>query len=193
MAENTTPVLHCPKCKVVLPPEVFNTPELTSCPFCSAGMHASVFPAFCKGIGKGQSGDLLLDNENASCFYHSSKKAATTCENCGRFLCSLCDVVLQNRHLCPGCIEKGKGKGKLKNINKGQFLYDDMALALAILPLLFWPSTIITALITIYVAIRYWKTPLSVLPRTKIRFVFAILIASLEIIGWSSFFIMISR
>jgi hypothetical protein len=63
-------------------------------------------------------------------------------------------------------------------------LYDSMALSLSVLPMLIFPFTIITAPIAIYIAIRYWKRPGSILPRTRFRFVLAILIALAQIVGW---------
>ena len=41
----------------------------------------------------------------------------------------------------------------------------------------------------LFVAIRYWKAPPSILRRTKIRFVAAIIIALLQIAGWAALFI----
>ena len=34
------------------------------------------------------------------------------CDNCGRFLCSLCDVDIGAGHQCPACLESGKRKRK---------------------------------------------------------------------------------
>ena len=63
-------------------------------------------------------------------------------------------------------------------------MYDDLALSIAVLPLILIYFTCITAPIAIYIAIRHWNAPLSVIPRTKVRFLIAIVIASLEIAGW---------
>ena len=48
-----------------------------------------------------------------------------------------------------------------------------------------WPFTLITAPAAIYVALRYWNAPMSLVPRTKIRFILAILFAGAELAGWS--------
>ena len=55
---------------------------------------------------------------------------------------------------------------------------------LTLLPLFFWPVTLMTAPAAVFVAIRYWKAPGSVVRRSKIRFVLAIVIALIEIAGW---------
>ena len=47
----------------------------------------------------------------------------------------------------------------------------------------FW-FTVFTAPAAIFVALRYWKAPSSLLQRSKIRFVVALLIAGLQVAGW---------
>ena len=64
-------------------------------------------------------------------------------------------------------------------------LFDSVALSLAVLPLLLFWVTIVTAPMALFVAVRYWQAPSSILPRTKIRMVVAIVVASLEIVAWA--------
>jgi hypothetical protein len=128
---------------------------------------------------------LPLDANEASCFYHPAKRAAIVCQTCGRFLCSLCDIELAGEHLCSNCIEAGKRKATLNKIEKNRTLYDEMALATSILPLLMWPATLITAPVTLVIVFRYWKKPLSIIPRTKSKYILAAIIACLQILGWS--------
>jgi len=96
-------------------------------------------------------------------------------------------VEFDGRHLCTSCLETGKKKRKIKNLENHRTLYDSMVLFLAIFPMiLFWP-TILTAPIAIFLAIRYWNVPTSIIPRTKIRLIAAVVISGLQIIGWSAF------
>ena len=44
--------------------------------------------------------------------------------------------------------------------------------------------TILSAPMAIYLSIRHWKSPSSIIPRTKVRFVAAIGLATLQIGGW---------
>ena len=96
----------------------------------------------------------------------------------------MCDCELNGQHLCPTCLETGKKKGKLRSLQNHRMLYDNAALALAVLPLLIFYFTIVTAPMALYLSIRHWNTPSSLIPRTKMRFVLAILLASLQIVGW---------
>jgi len=99
-------------------------------------------------------------------------------------MCALCDLDLNGQHLCPACLETGKRKGKLKQLENRRVLYDSVALTLALWPLLIFYLTILTAPITIYVVIRRWNAPTSVVGRTRWRMVLAAVIALAEIVGW---------
>ena len=63
-------------------------------------------------------------------------------------------------------------------------LYDNLALSLAILPCLIFYFTIITAPMTLFIVIRYWRAQRSLVHRSSFRFILAGLLALLEIGGW---------
>ena len=157
---------------------------MAPCPSCGAALKVDLFPAYFTGPIKGRVGENLLVEGESSCFYHPQKRAVVPCDACGRFLCALCDCELNGQHLCPVCLETGRKKGKLKNLQNHRTLYDNLALALAIFPLLIFYFTIVTAPMALYLAIRHWNTPSSIIPRSKIRFIMAIAVASLEILAW---------
>ncbi|HEX5398354.1 MAG TPA: hypothetical protein VFY06_04825, partial [Verrucomicrobiae bacterium] len=119
-------------------------------------------------------------------------KAVRPCDGCGRFLCALCDCELDDAHFCPTCLEAGKTRGKIKSLDNQRTLYDSIALSLAILPMLILYFTIITAPMALFVAIRYWKAPRSILRRTRIRAIAAIGIALLQIAGWAALIILMA-
>ncbi|HYG77782.1 MAG TPA: hypothetical protein VEK08_22440, partial [Planctomycetota bacterium] len=143
-----------------------------------------VFPALFRKIETGQAGETVLVDTDATCFYHTQKKAVVPCDGCGRFLCALCDMALNDQHLCPRCLESGAKRGKMKNLQNRRIMYDSIALSAAILPLLVFYLTFITAPLTLYWCARYWKAPGSLVPRTKVRFVIAAIVATLQIGGW---------
>jgi hypothetical protein len=100
-------------------------------------------------------------------------------------MCALCDCELHGEHYCPTCLEVGRKKGKIKSLENQRTLHDSIALSLAIFPLLIFYFTIITAPMALYVAIRYWNAPRSIIHRTKIRYVAAIILATLQLAGWA--------
>lgn len=177
----------CSKCKTPLPARMLDAPELAGCPSCGARLHVDVFPSLIREVGPGSAGETILTDADAGCFYHPQKKAVIPCDNCGRFLCALCDVEFEGRHLCPSCLESGEKKGRLPSLEKSHLLMDDVALAVAILPLLFWPLillTLFTAPTAIFLCVRHWNARLSLLPRSRVRFLAALLAAGPQVLGW---------
>ena len=156
----------------------------TSCPICDAEMHVGAFPALFRETSKGEFGEDILIADESSCFYHPEKKAVVHCEGCGRFLCALCDIEMKDQHLCPTCVETGVEKEELGHIKKEKVYYDNIAVAVAIVPMIVLYLTFISAPIALFISLRYWKTPLSVLPRSRWRFVVAIIFSLLQISGW---------
>jgi hypothetical protein len=109
------------------------------------------------------------------------------CQSCGRFLCALCDCEFKGQHFCPACLEAGRSKGKIRNLQNQRTLYDSIALALVIVPIVTFLGLIvtpITAPIAIFLVLRHWNAPLGIRRRTKTRYVIALVLAVLEIIGW---------
>jgi hypothetical protein len=178
------PLVQCPECRAALYDGVFNRTEMSPCPACTVPLQVDIFPAFFRKTNPGQSGEAIMVEGESGCFYHPQKKAILPCDGCGRFLCALCDCELRGQHFCPVCLESGKNKGKIKNLENQRTLYDSVALSLAIYPILIFYFTLITAPMTLFVAIRYWKSPPSLVRRSKFRFVIAISVAFLQIALW---------
>jgi len=178
-------LIQCPACQAWLLDGVFNQPQLSPCPACGVPLQVEVFPALFRRINPGQSGEPIMIEGESSCFYHPQKKAVLPCQGCGRFLCALCDCELNGQHFCPACLETGKTKGKIKSLENQRTLYDSIALSLAVYPLLIFYFTLVTAPVALFIAIRYWNAPRSIVRRTKIRYVAAIVLASAQVAGWA--------
>jgi hypothetical protein len=163
---------------------MINSQTLATCPSCKGLLRVDVFPALYREFPAIRSGDTLQTDNEAGCFYHPRKKAVVPCSACGRFVCDLCDVALNGQHLCPACFEKGKTKRKIKSLENHRTCYDTIALMVATVSILIYWFSIFTAPFVIYLTVRHWKSPSSIIPRTKIRFVLAFIIASVQITGW---------
>ena len=177
-------MLNCAKCNSPLPGQMINTYSAVPCPSCAAHSRTDVYPALYREIPPGRAGDSLQLDKEAGCFYHPRKKAVVPCSVCGRFVCALCDVALNGQNLCPSCFEKGKTKRKIKNLENQRTCYDTIALLVATASILFYWFTIMTAPFVMYLTILHWNSPSSIIPRTKIRFVLAFIIASLQLVIW---------
>jgi hypothetical protein len=185
-------LIQCPACRAWLTGNIFNQPELAPCPACGVPLQTEVFPALFRKTSAGQSGEAVMVEGESSCFYHPQKKAVLPCDGCGRFLCALCDCPHDGKHFCPTCLEAGRTKRKIKSLENEVTRYDNIALALAIYPLLIFYFTLITAPMTLYVVIRYWRAPQGMIRRSKARFIIAGLVALLEITGWVALFVLLA-
>jgi hypothetical protein len=173
----------CTKCWTPLPAEFLNIEEFQACPSCNSMVRLEVFPAYFREVAKGSSGEAVLADTEASCFYHPQKRAAVVCSECGRFLCSLCDLELEGKHFCASCLEAAKEKNKIASIQNTRQLKDVLAFHLALLGFLPY-VTIGTAPVAIYLSIKHWKSPSSIVRGpSRARFIAAIVIASLQIVG----------
>ena len=158
------------------------------CPSCNADLAIRVFPALLAARPALNPLDLQIEAGEASCFYHLNKRAASSCARCGRFVCALCAVDFDDAVWCPGCLADAQSGGKHSRLENRRILWDSIALGAATLPLLLalYPA-IPGSLAAIFISIRYWRRPGSLIPRTKWRFAAAILISLTEL----AFFIVV--
>lgn len=176
--------LVCPKCRAPLPVELFNGEDFAPCPGCRRKLRCEVFPAYHVGPRIGRAGELLIDPSEASCFFHTEKKAVVACENCGRFLCSLCDLEFDGRHLCPNCLAAARKKGALAGLDHYRLSWFGLALLLSVVPLIFfYPLSLLTAPAAIVVALIGLRQPPSLTGRRRWISCAAALLFSLGQIG----------
>jgi hypothetical protein len=173
------PRITCPHCRTRLLDGAFNRQKLVPCPSCRTLLEIEVFPALFRGVQPGESAEPVMVEGESSCFFHPQKKAVIPCASCGRFLCALCDCPLGGEHVCPTCLETGKSKGRIKVLDNRRTRYDALALTLAVLPFL------ITAPVALFIAVRYWNKPGSLVQPGHGRFLLAILLALLQLAGWA--------
>lgn len=111
------------------------------------------------------------------------------CDHCGRGLCSLCDLPVGGKHVCSACLGKLDKDGQIATLKNHEVLHDDIALALALIPILLWPFTLVTAPLALFYAVRHWNAPKnSMLPRSRVRLYIACLFALVQCAGWGWLF-----
>lgn len=192
---NSPAVITCPSCGAGWPPETFNTGHAEPCPQCAQPAEVFAFPALYRPMENATAAAVAPPGD-AACFYHAGKLAVSACEACGRFLCGLCDIEFNGRHLCAPCLEAEKKRGPTHTLQPRYMQFDSLALALAAGPVVlfpFWCLSIFTAPVALFLVVRYWRQPMSVLPRTRWRFVVAFLFALAVVIGWGVLIVMASR
>ena len=177
----------CNLCYVLDP--VWEDSDTAVCSKCGAPTSVRVFPAmFQPRVATTQ---VSAEEGDAACYDHPNKRAVAHCGQCGRFVCALCSVDFRGEVWCPQCMAAGVEKKRTVELEQSRTLYDSLALAIVLTPLLIWPLTIFSAPAALFVAIRYWNRPLSLVRRSRWRAILAILIALAQIIAWTWFFVYI--
>lgn len=163
------PQVICPGCAT---PAEWTGTGTQRCPRCERSFLALV--AAPAAPVPGAAAAPAMDAETATCFDHPTHAAVASCGECGRFLCQLCDIPLEDRHYCPACFSQAHQQHRLTSTRQHDTLYDSMAYALgwAWLVVYFtWPFALIAVG---YLSIARWNAPRDYLvPRGRWRYVAA--------------------
>ena len=152
------------------------------CTMCGSINSAHVFPAALTAPEAVRT-EAAMEGE-AACFDHPAKRAVAACQQCGRFLCPLCTIEFENATWCPSCVAAGAGRARSANLEASRTLYDTMAFMTPLLALLVWPLTTIAGPAAVVFSIMKWRAPLSLVRRSRWRFVAAIVLGLAEVVGW---------
>ena len=121
----------------------------------------------------------------AACFDHPGKKAVAACQQCGRFVCQLCAVEFAAETWCPSCVAAGAGRARAATSESARTLYDSLALTLPLVTLLVWPFTIVAAPATLALTLLKWRQPLSLVRRSRWRFIVGAAVGLVETSLWA--------
>jgi hypothetical protein len=171
----------CPRCGNNLPAEVFQTGG-AACYDCGSLVEGAVFPTLF--AESRQDADVPAVADESTCFFHADRVAAFSCSRCGRFLCNLCRISWPAGDVCPACVQDGAALASPKELVSSRFHFDTVALLVATVPILGFSITIMSAPVALGFALFTFRKECSIAPRSKIRFVAAILISLVLVAGW---------
>lgn len=173
--------VNCAKCDRYTDIPVSSDVQATNCGWCGASLQCWLFPALTAPV-EATLPSVPASEGEATCFNHSRRKATTLCDGCGRFLCSLCDIEIRDRHYCPACFQSKGVIGGLEQLRDKVIRYDRIALALVIFPVLCcWPLAWTTAAAALFVSIRYWNRAETLHGSTRKGMILASILAVIEI------------
>lgn len=177
--------LSCPKCRRTVPEVYWQGLDVARCPACEREFEQLRFPALEYARSVDQA--VVVNLGEANCYFHAQNRAEAACDGCGRYLCAVCRIPFAGKHFCPSCLEARADRRKLPENHR--VLYEHLALVVAILPLLFWPFTLLTAPAAIGLCIYGWRQPGSIIPGRwrRLRFIIAGLFATVQIGLWVFF------
>lgn len=173
----------CPGCRIPLSREVLGAEGRVSCPYCHVPLLVEVYPALARPLADlAQSPQASLEGDS-TCFNHAGYRATVPCDSCGRFLCNLCDLAIGGRHLCPDCVQRSMQENA-PGMTTERMLWDRLAMSLAVLPVITIYFTLLTAPAAIWISVRHWKSPGSLVAPGRWRFVLASLFAAMQLSMW---------
>lgn len=157
-----------------------------TCPRCGRQSTVAAFPALYDRAIKPPAlpADAPREGE-ASCFYSPGRRATKECSHCGVLISDTWAAQWGSETVCLKCLEHLRQKGEDSRFQSSRVLWDNVALVLALLPLtfIFWWAVFFSAPAALFIAIRHWNSPRSIVPRGRARLVIAIILASLEVCG----------
>ena len=172
------PLTHCHVCLAAVPYATAGEPVECRC---GVVARALVYPAIFRRRDE-SAGEAIQTEGESACFAHEDKRAVAACDSCGRFVCALCRIEWGSRVLCPVCVNAAEKRTDL--LVRSRTMYDTMALVTAIGSLIIFTLSLFAAPVAIYLAIRAFKAPRSLAPRTMVRAWFALGLGLLEVGGW---------
>ena len=154
------------------------------CRACGKDFAFVLFPAAARPPSPPPPPGPPLAESGATCFHHPAKPAIRACDDCGAFLCDLCDLDLGEAHLCPRCFDADRAKGRLKKIETSHILYDGIALGCALAPftLVLYFVAPFSAPAALFLGIKSLRQKPGPIPRSRAMGVTAIVLGSLELV-----------
>ena len=142
-----------------------------------------LFPAVIRKQAKVEA-EVAMEGGLSTCFFHPKLPATAICDVSGRMICDLCKTDYNGKTVSFEALQSLIGKGGSVEKERTRTKWDDIALSMVILPILFAPAVAITAPIALGICLFQWrKGPTSLVRRSRWRYVVAAILASLEICG----------
>lgn len=176
---------RCANCQSHLPPSLAADGGPVICGQCNRPNWVSSFPALHSNV---LSAPPVLPAEppapgEAACFYSPLRRATQSCSHCGVLISDIWAAHWGQEVVCLKCLDHLRDKGRDQRFEKKRMLWDNIALALSLVPftLFFWWAVFLTAPAALFIALRFWKGPFSMVPRTRFRMALALLISFLQL------------
>ncbi len=170
---NTTMTIYaCPNCSAELDPERSAAGDWLRCPHCQTQQRHLAFPRLWQTEREAITPIAVQSDEEAHCAYHEENRAETPCDRCGRYICSVCTLPLEEEEkLCPDCLnqmqETWAQNKETAPYKVEQLRYDLIIQYMAVLPILFFSLALFTGPI-VFVLGLYWLPRVRRIPECKL-------------------------
>ncbi|HYI07839.1 MAG TPA: hypothetical protein VEK57_02105 [Thermoanaerobaculia bacterium] len=119
-----------------------------------------------------------------ACANHTRNAAVTSCQRCGLFICSLCEMNLGTGSYCPSCFDRMRTEGSLQTGVRKYRDYAGMSLSAVIFGLLLWfPFGIVIGPLAVHYALKGRKQRREE-QRSVVGVTILMVLGILEVAGW---------
>ena len=196
--------IRCTSCGYGIADSVFPPAGEADCPTCRRRVRAWVLPMLYKVPG---AVPPALPEEppgpgEAACFYSPARRATKVCDHCGVFVSEAWAAKWGQQTVCLKCIEELRSKGRDPRFEAKRTLWDNVALFCAVGPWVLAAMfvatvilygfaffcillTLVTAPAALFIALRYWNAPRSLVPRGRGRLVWALVLGLAQLGAWA--------
>lgn len=196
-------LVKCTSCGGGIPETLFRYGDSAPCPVCKRMIRAWRLPALYKSaeITPPPLPEVPPAPGEATCFYNPSRRATKGCDHCGVFISDAWAAQWGTQTVCLKCLEELHAKNSDTRFEARRILWDNIALGFSVGPwivamvllltLVLYPFaimvvflTLLTAPAAIFIALRYWNSPRSLVPRGRARLVWATLLGAFQLVAW---------
>lgn len=165
----------CKGCRNPLPVVAENTGLLDSCATCKNPVRIDLFPRLKPAPPPAEPQPLEVEDQ-ATCYFHAHYQAEVPCEDCGRFLCRLCDVSFHGGHRCVVCIEQMQKKPDPLLIT-ADVRWSTIAILILLVSIPFWFLSFITLPVALVIFFKFGRRRDGVFPPSTLETVAFVFIA----------------
>ena len=123
---------------------------------CGAAHHVWIYPAIFREKNAVPAETRVEDGQSA-CYFHPGNPATAICSVSGRMICQLCTTEWEGETVSFEALQTTIRKESPQAERSGRIKWDDVALVLAVFPLVFWFTTVLTAPITLFICLWFWR------------------------------------
>lgn len=179
------PSPSCVECGIFIPWAEINLESTTLCRKCGKRQDITLFSAVYRKLVDNTPESREALPEEASCFYYPEKRAQYVCALSGRFICEDAATDWEGKKVSIEALLRLQREKSEDSLKTEAMLYDDIALAAAVFPILFWPFTLFTPAVVFYYVFRYWgRGPTGITRRSRWRYLVAALLATAQWALW---------
>lgn len=147
---------QCPFCEVTLPEEKLHTGAVT-CDSCRNTFEATAFQPPQRPMRLAQTVVGAGPEGANACSTHPGNAAVTSCDRCGLFICSLCEMSVGTGTFCPACFDRVRAEGMLPEVQTSYRDYASMARLAIFGGIIIWFMSPLFAGLAMYYSVKGMK------------------------------------